>query len=278
MKKVLRVITVVWIASFVWTSIGIAQGTNTVLPQLPLASAESKSSAGLPAEKGAAAMQEANSGNKHFFIFFYDKDDNTTAEARQKLASYITTIPETAQWMAINRNDPAEQNLVKQFKVKKAPMPLVIAVAPNGAITGGFREKEINAKNLENAIASPNMQKCLKALQEGKLVFVCVQNKSTKNNEVNTQGVSEFLADPRFTQIAEQVLVDPNNASEAKLLSSFDLNPKTEEAVTVFIAPPGTILQTYKGAVSKKDLETTLRKATAGGCGPGVSCGPNGCS
>ena len=48
-------------------------------------------------------------------------------------------------------------------------MPLVLVFAPNGAITGGLVGPQVTEEALQNAIASPCMQKCLKALQEGKL-------------------------------------------------------------------------------------------------------------
>ena len=61
-------------------------------------------------------------------------------------------------------------------------MPLVLAVAPNGAVTGGF-PTTFEKQQLVDAIATPSTQKCLKALQDGKLVFLCVQNGETKSND-----------------------------------------------------------------------------------------------
>ena len=53
--------------------------------------------------------------------------------------------------------------------MSRAPMPLVLAIAPNGAITGGFPTR-FEEEQLLGAFATPGTQKVIKSLQEGKLV------------------------------------------------------------------------------------------------------------
>jgi methylmalonyl-CoA mutase N-terminal domain/subunit len=117
------------------------------------------------------------------------------------------------------------------------------------------------------------MQKCLKALQQGKMVFLCAQNKATKSNEAATKGVNEFKADARYAKFTEIVQVDPTDAAEGKFLAQLKIEPKTDEAVTAFLAPPGAIIGTYKGATDKDTLVAAITAAASGGCG----CGPGGC-
>ena len=52
-------------------------------------------------------------------------------------------------------------------------MPLVLAVAPNGAITGGFPLK-LTEQDVAGAFVSPGTAGCLKAMQARKLVLLCV--------------------------------------------------------------------------------------------------------
>jgi hypothetical protein len=154
-------------------------------------------------------------------------------------------------------------------------MPLALAIAPNGAVTGGF-PKNFTEDQLLGAVVSPGMQKALKALQGRKLVLLCVQNDSTRSNEAALKGVKEFKADPKFGQATEIVMVDPANAEESRLLKSFKVDPGIDEAVTVFLAPPGTPIATYRGATDKNMMMAKLTStvsACAGGCGPG-GCGP----
>jgi hypothetical protein len=183
----------------------------------------------------------------------------------------------TAQWVAVNRGDPAEKGLVDKYRLSGAPMPLVLVVAPNGAITSGLVGPQVTNEALQNSLASPCMQKCLKAVQDGKLVFLCAQNKATKANDAALKGVNDFKADARFAEFTEIVQVDPTDAAEGKFLSQLQVAPKTEDAVTAFLAPPGAVVAKYKGATDKNTLVTAIMAASSGGCGPS-GCGPSGCN
>src|SRR5208283_2699955 len=58
--------------------------------------------------------------------------------------------------------------------LSRAPMPLVLAVAPNGAVTGAIPLKLTEAQ-VGQAFVSPIAAQCLKAVQSRKLVLLCVQ-------------------------------------------------------------------------------------------------------
>jgi hypothetical protein len=136
-----------------------------------------------------------------------------------------------------------------------------------------LRAGDLTEQRLRDAVASPAMQQCLKALQERKLVFVCVQNGQTKSNEAAMKGVNEFKADPQFAESTEIVKVDPTDAKEAKLLAQLKADPKSKTANTALLAPPGMVVTSLEGATSKAGLEAALKKAAAS-CAPGSGCCP----
>jgi hypothetical protein len=70
--------------------------------------------------------------------------------------------------------------------------------------------------------------------------------------------------------------LDPTDTAEAGFLRDLQIDPKTETAVTVFLAPPGQPVAMYEGATDKDELVATLQKASSA-CGPG-GCGPGGCA
>ncbi|HUT13547.1 MAG TPA: hypothetical protein VMY42_23870 [Thermoguttaceae bacterium] len=175
--------------------------------------------------------------------------------------------------MEVNITDASEKTLVDEFGLDYAPMPLILALAPNGAVTGGF-PKQVETQQLLEAFASPCMEKCMKRLQENKLVFLCVQNASTASSDAAMEGVRRFKADARFAQATEIVMLDPADAAEARFLEDLQVDPGTKEAVTVFLAPGGALAM-YEGPTDKDELVATLQKASSA-CGPG-SCGPGGC-
>jgi hypothetical protein len=224
--------------------------------------------------KGMAAMREAAAAGKYLFLFVSNTDDDQTLAMRKVFDATMPKVADRAQWIAVNVSDSSEKAIVAKFDLGRAPMPLVLAIAPNGAVTGGFPQK-FDEKELLGAFVCPAMQKVLRHLQNRRLVFVCVQNGKTKSNDAALQGVRDFKADERFESATEIVMLDPADPAEAPFLIDMKIDPKTEEAMTIFLAPPGSAIAQYKGATDKEELATTLEKAGSG-CAGG-SCGPEGC-
>jgi hypothetical protein len=225
--------------------------------------------------KGMAAIKQASEANKYLFLFFSKSDDDQTLALRKVFDATMEKVADRAQWIAVNVTDSSEKAIVAKFDLGRAPMPLVLAVAPNGAITGGF-PKKFEEKELLEAFVSPVMQKVMKHLQDKRLVLVCVQNDKTKSNDAAMQGVRDFKADKRFVSATEIVMLDPADPAETAFLADMKIDPKTEEAMTIFLAPPGSAIAEYKGATDKEEMASTLQKASSSGCGSG-GCGPGGC-
>ncbi|MCR4413221.1 MAG: thioredoxin family protein [Thermoguttaceae bacterium] len=225
--------------------------------------------------RGMAAIKQAAEAGKYLFVFFSKADDEQSLAMRKVFDEAMKKVADRAQWVAVNTSDPSEKDIVEKFDLSRAPMPLVLALAPNGAITGGFPRK-FEEKDLLDAFGSPATEKVMKPLQDGKLVFVCVQNEKTKSNEAAMQGVRDFKADARYASATEIVTLDPADKREAEFLADLQVPADTAEAVTVFVVPPGQAIGKIEGATSKDALIDLLSKANTG-CGPG-GCGPGGCA
>jgi len=224
--------------------------------------------------KGMAAIKQAAEAGKYLFVFFSNRDDAQTIAMRKVFDKAMEKVADRAQSVAVNVSDDSENDIVDKFRLSRAPMPLVLAMAPNGAITGGFPTK-FEEQQLLDAFTTPGTEKVMKSLQDGKLVFVCVQNDKTKSNDAAMQGVRDFKTDARFASATEIVTLDPTDAKEASFFTDLKVSPDIAEATTVFVAPPGTAIGKFEGATNKDALVEVLSKANAG-CGAG-GCGPGGC-
>jgi hypothetical protein len=233
--------------------------------------------ASTPSESvGQAAIRKAADENKYLFLFVSENDNEETATAKRAVEAAATKLGDKAQWASIDRNSASEKALADEFQLSRAPVPIVLALAPNGTITGAFFGEKLKDPKLEESIAGESEQHCLKALQDRKLVFLCAQNAATKSNDAAMQGVNDFKSDSRFSQFTEIVKVDPAAASEQSFLAKLKLDPTMTEATTAFLAPPGSIIKTISGATTKDALLASLQAASSGGCGAG-GCGPKGC-
>jgi hypothetical protein len=220
------------------------------------------------------AMESAADQDKYFFLLFFSLDDERTQAVRKDFRIAMEHIRDMAEFAEIDITDGAETILVNRYKVRRSPMPLVLAVAPNGAVTGSF-QKQFDVQQLETALVSPAVEKSLKALQDRKLVMVCVQNGSTGSNESAMRGVLDLKEVPGYGPSTEIVIVDPADAEEEEFLNSLDVDPDTPEAITVCLVPPGMAVARFEGATDKDAIVAALMSAKSG-CGPG-GCGPSGC-
>lgn len=286
MKKLMAGAVVLLVA--VGLSMGVAKGVfgtgeQSEAAQTPVPAAEKKDDATQVKKPAAtvnqktamALMEQAARDKKYLFGFFWKTENEQTSAMKKVFEEAIAKVSERATAAIVLVTDPAEREIVKKFGLDRAPMPLALAIAPNGAIMGGF-PNEVTEEALVGAFGTPVTEKCMKSLQDGKLVFVCVQNASTTLNAEALQGVQNFKAEAQYAGATEIVMLDPASSAEASFLGDLKIDPQTKVAVTAFLGPPGAVIAEFEGATEKDQLIAALQKASSA-CGPGGSCGPAGC-
>jgi hypothetical protein len=253
------------------------QPANTPAPATPEAAAAPAEPASTASESVAqAAMKKSADEKKYLFLFVSENDSPETATAKGAVEAAAAKISDKANVSFINSTSAAEKETVDKFRLQGAPMPIVLALAPNGAITGAYFNEKLKDPQLQDSIAGTSEQQCIKALQDGKLVFLCAQNATTTANDTAMQGVNDFKADEKFAKFTEVVTLDPASAADQPFLTKLRIDPKITEASTTLVAPPGSLVSQVSGATTKDVFVTALTAATSGACGP-KGCGPKGC-
>ena len=229
----------------------------------------------------AEALEKAGNSDKYVYALFYNQENDQTAKARNLIESARDKISRKSQEVDINISDPAEQDVVAKFGASRSPMPLLLVLAPNGAIMGGFPVYQLgDDAKLVDAVGSKASEQALKALQQKNMVALCVQNRKTAENAGSMRSVQDFLKDPKYGPMTAVVTADPADPADAKFLSKLGVDLNSPIATTVLLAPPGAVIGTFQGAVQKDKLVAAVQAAAApkaGGCcpsGSGKSCGP----
>ena len=220
-----------------------------------------------------AAMKMSAEANKHLFVFVSQDDNEQTLTAKRVIETAMGKLGDTAEAAFIDRDSAAEKDFVEKYQLGRAPMPIVLALAPNGAVTGAYFGEKLKDPQLQTSIASASEQQVLKALQDQKVVLLCAQNATTKSNDAAMKGVNDFKADKRFADFTEVVTIDPAAPAEQPFLAKLKLDPKATEATTALLAPPGAVVTKVNGATNKDALVSALMAASSGGCGAGAKSG-----
>jgi len=230
----------------------------------------------------AADTQNAASGLKSFeaswkadhyvLAFFYSEMNDIVKEKKAGFETMAAGLKDKADVHFVDIKDPKQSDVVTLYKVDRAPMPIVLVVAPNGAITGGF-PRDFTEESIQNAIVGPLTTQCLKAIQDGKFVFVCVQGDDAKANASAMKGVTDFKNDILYNTQTEVVIFKGTGPSEQRMMKSLGFDEKSAEPMTAFLAPPGAIIGKFTGATDKGTLIAALtsRQKGGGGCCPGGS-------
>ena len=92
-----------------------------------------------PADRspGLTSLAAAADQGRYAFVLFWKEKENDDATQRMQgvVQSGAATLPAPASTVSVQTSDPRERATVEAFGVDRAPLPLVVAVAPNGAIT-----------------------------------------------------------------------------------------------------------------------------------------------
>jgi hypothetical protein len=216
---------------------------------------------------GQEALAQAAGQQKFALVLFYRTADRLTESIAKTLGESVAKRGDQAVDIHVQITNPAEKALVDSFRIGRAPMPLVIAVAPNGAITGIFQQK-FEERFLDEAIVTPGMAHCMKKMQEGKLVLLCVD--STRTATVPA-AVGDFKTDPQFKDRLAVVSLISDDANETRFFKSLEIDPANFRGSTmVLMAPPGTIVGKYAATATKDKLAADLH--AAGKCCDDPNC------
>lgn len=220
--------------------------------------------------KAQQALDQAAVDQKFTFLVFYKDTSPAAKSVVDVVKSGVSKRADRATHFFVKVTDPAEQQIVSRFKVSRAPMPLTMVIAPNGAVTGMFPQKLTDA-NIEEAIVTPTMTKCMKSLQEGKLVFVCVQN---SDRPVLPAAVKEFQEDPAFKQRVALVSMHAQDPGETRFLNQMQIDAQQmPDVMSILLAPPGVMIGKYDQTATKDDMAAALHKA--GKCCDDPNCKHN---
>jgi competence protein ComGC len=225
----------------------------------------------------AVTAQEAiATANKSGLIVFLVITDAGNANTQQALdiANQAHTKYQKSEVIQMNRSDEANQALVAKYGVSKAPLPLILVIASNGVVTGGFPSYQATADLLVNVIPSPVKADVMKALSDGKSVFLVVSSKNMKEKDevINTcqQACIEMQNNTKL------IALDLDDQKEKAFIAEMKIDPSITSPQTFVINSKGQITGTFNNDVNTTELVATAKKLPAAkGCG--TSCAPGAC-
>lgn len=212
------------------------------------------------------ASPQAASDNLPFtYILFYRSNDVATQKMNGILQSTLSQRDDS-QLYSVQIEDPKQQAIIKKFDATRLPMPAVAVLANNGAVCTVFPQR-VSESQLLAAMVSPAQARCLKALQDQKLVLLCAQPNESASIP---QSVRQFQADPLFASRTEVITVQAKDPEEAKFLNQLRVRTDQPSTMIAFMAPPGVMIGHFNANVTFDTLAQKL--GAAGKCCDDENC------
>jgi len=218
-------------------------------------------------ESANKAITQIQQNDEFLCMLFYEKKDDSFQEMRKTIQVFSKNSAKAIKTYEALTTASKESDVIQKYGIDRAPLPVLLVFAPNGAITGGFPQK-VTEKQLSNCIVSKFIMNILKSVQAGKVALILLQNKDTKFNTETTNVADEFSKDQRLLGYVDIIKQDPNDGEIKDFLTQCKIENTTKEAATVLIVPPGKIGGVYPGKTTKEALITGLASCSGGSCCP----------
>ncbi len=223
------------------------------------------------------ALEQASDENRYLLVFF--KGVRPGVRRRLSIGDNTPSLIEEAarRWReelsthTVDLEDRANEEDARAYGVDAGPV--VLMLAPNGAITGHFRGLRSLAE-IERSFVSPTMADILKAMQGSKVIFLRVLNDESEGRKGTikaTDAVAKLLKGASAV-----ITLDPGSDEDSRLVEMLGLKPPLSEAVTFVVSPKGQIVDRIDGAPSRRQVLVGFQKALAGAGGCGSGCGGGG--
>jgi hypothetical protein len=225
---------------------------------------------GPPEVRVATATPAVSPAPKFTFILFWKENNAATQGMIEALKRAVAQRSQRAEWISVNINDGAQRPLVDRYHVERAPMPMVLCVAPNGAITGGIT-RQITDAAIDKALVTPAMTEATKALQDKRIVVIHAKRDPRM---ALPAGAAGFVADLSFKERTTVVNVVLGDTAEARFVKEMEFKPEElSDSMLVVLAPPGVLVGKYQASVTTDQIAADLH--AAGKCCDDPNCKHN---
>ena len=190
------------------------------------------------------------------------------------IAKGANDIYKNAVIVQMNRDDASSAQLVSEYRLTGAPLPLILVISSKGFPTGGYILAQATSENLAALIPSPKLEDVYAAINGGKYAIVAFSKKSFTDKPEVLKECKKAVA--LLNNEAVLVDVDLDDIKEANFLNQLRIDKSQLNAsLTLVINKQGQVAGTATTVPDATKLVAAAKTPVAGGCGPG--CGPAGC-
>ncbi|HEY5499930.1 MAG TPA: hypothetical protein VIK20_06060 [Bacteroidales bacterium] len=214
----------------------------------------------------AAEIEKANKTCKPVFLVAYNTNGADADKAFSIADGAKKNLKASSLVIKMNTSDAANSALVSKYRLAGAPLPLILVLDKNGSATGGLLLKDATPEKLVGLIPTPKTSELIKALTDGKSVYIVVYKESMTAKKNIMDNCAIACSKMNNKSVVMKLNLDDKN--EAKLFQTLKCDLNAKDPVTYVINSAGQITGTHSGLTDVNTLVSSAKKAPAGGCCP----------
>ena len=181
---------------------------------------------------------------------------------------------ENAIVLEMNRKDTENSELVKEWRLSTAPVPLILVVSSKGFLTGGLPLAQASAKKIAAIVPSPKLELVYQAIRDKKNSIIVFTKKSFTDRDKVVKNAKKAVT--LLNNAAVFIEVDMNDSKETSFMNQLRIDKnKASKSVTIVINKQGQVAGTSTTIPDPNKLTKAAKTPVKSGCGPG--CGPASC-
>jgi uncharacterized protein YbaA (DUF1428 family) len=198
----------------------------------------------------------------------------TNIDKATEIAKSANAIYKNAVIVQMNRDDAANAQLVTEWRLAGAPLPLILVLSSKGQPTGGYILEQATAENIAALVPSPKLEEVYTAIGKSKNAIVVFSKKSFTDRAEVIKIAKEAVS--LLNNEAVFIEVDMEDQKETGFMQQLRISPlMSKSSVTLVINKQGQVAGTSTTVPDANKLVAAAKAPVKSGCGPG--CGPAGC-
>lgn len=138
-------------------------------------------------------LDKAKKAGKAVFVLVTG-NDVTNADKAMLVAEGAKNIYTNAVIVEMDRDNPDNAQLVKEWRLSGAPLPLILVISSNGMLTGGQVLNRATAENIAAMVPSPKLEQVYAAIAKQKNAIVTFTKKSFADREEVLKECNEAIS------------------------------------------------------------------------------------
>lgn len=220
-----------------------------------------------------AELDKAKKEGKAVFVVVTGTGVTETDKATT-VAKGANAIYKNAAVVQMDRDDAANSQLVAEWRLSGAPLPLVLVISPKGQLSGGLILSQATAENLAALIPTQKLEDVYTAIKSNKSALVVFSKKSLSDRKEVLQECKNAVN--LLKNNAVIIEVDMDDTNEANFINQLNIDKTSTVSTTLVINTQGQVAGTSTSVPDAEKLASAATAPVKSGCGPG--CGPSGCA